>query len=248
MQARSKFQRAANSRNNLYISMNITRIPLTDFATGNQVDLASIENKTPVVRSFNYFGEKPVEEEKEYTKTQHLEEIKKAEEKAFEEGYQKGKSEMDTYISTEDIKIKEQISGMMSRFSESFGTFKKQIDEFRIETAKIAAYAVKKIFADKVNEKIGEIILDALSKSSDLIKKEPTLKIKATKKVIDNTKGSIEEFFKTQGLNIKLTYEEAQDANDASILIEWEDSGIKIDLNERMQETDKILAEFIKSL
>ncbi len=228
--------------------MNISPIVLTDFATGGQVDSSLAANKIPAIKSFNFFGEKPVEEEKEYTKTRHLEEIEKAKEIAFQEGYLKGKSELDNYISTEDIKIKEQIAIMLAKFSESFGSFKQHTEEFKLEAAQIASYAVKKIFADKVNEKIGEIIVDALSKSLELIKTEPMLKISATKKVLDNTKDSIEAFFKSKNLDIKLSFEEAPTFNDASIAIEWENSGIKIDLNERMQEIDKIFAEFIKSL
>lgn len=228
--------------------MNISKLNLKDFNTGQMVE-ATFKPKEQVIKSFSFFGQKEVVEEKEYTKNQFEAEIKKEFQKGYDEGLKISKQEMDSYVSTEDIKIKEQVSSLLSRFSENLNSFATQYENLKLEMAKLAAYATKKICAQKLNENADQIILDAVAKSSEILKKEPSVLIKCNNILMQKIKPVIEDYFSKNLQATKITFEETEDIKSApQISIEWDKSGISINLQERLDAVDEIFNEFIKTL
>ncbi len=228
--------------------MNIKTLNLTNFASGEVLEISKQQEKAITISQFKFFSTKTEEEEKEYTKSFFENEIAKAKKQAFEEGYSKAKAEFDNYLKNDDIKLKEQVSSMLARFLDNLNKFKQEQKDYKINITNLAHQFTKKVCASKIAENSEQIFINALEKISGIIEKEPSIIIKASEDLILKLQSSIEDFFSKNLPNIIPKFEKIQNANASEICIEWEKSGITINLNERLNAIDEIFAEYIKTL
>ncbi|MDX1949293.1 MAG: FliH/SctL family protein [Rickettsiales bacterium] len=228
--------------------MNISKLNLVNFSNGQTIEVSQSQNAVSTISKFSFFSLENKSEDKEFTKEQFESEIAKAKQQAFEEGYSKAKQEFDNYLKNEDIRIKDQVSSMLTRFLESLKKFKTEQAEYKLNLAKLSNEFVKKICANKINENSSEIFINAIENISKIIEKEPQILIKANETLIIKLQSSIEEFFVKNLPNTMPKFEISENLNHNEIYIEWEKSGISVNLNERINAIDEIFAEFIKTL
>jgi flagellar biosynthesis/type III secretory pathway protein FliH len=226
--------------------MKIEKLNFSNFA-GGKVE-ASNSNLPPAPKNFSYFGKQNDAEEPEFTKSELSNKSVEAQKKGFEEGFNKGKEEViQTALAIEqNTKLAvEQIAAQLTKFLAQYDEEKKN---FMRNMVKVAMMAIQKISTKVIKENTEEVLLQAFEKASHVFAKQPEIRIKTKKIILEKIQDKVDNILKGQDFKGSVTYVPDESVVDGNCVIEWGTSGVSINSDESMKQIDETLSEYLKSI
>ena len=208
--------------------------------------LNQVEDKES--RTFRFFAGSLLEvEDKEFTKT----ELDKAREQAHQAGLNEGYKKAEAEITEKTLVVEQQNSQAISGVAETLGNIDIKIEEekrqFKQDIITLARDALNAVCGNVFEEKASEVFASAIDEAYPIYERKGKIVIKASANIIEQLQEKLTKQFAEKELKAEVSFE-AEDGNINMCRLEWENSGINIDLNEKLKQVENIFDEYLKSL
>lgn len=199
-------------------------------------------------KTFRFFAGSLIEiEEKEFTKK----DLDKAQEDAHQAGFNEGFKKAEAEISAKTLQVEQQntqaISGLSETLSSIETSLSQEKNKFKQDVLNLAKDAFIAVCNNIFDEKAADIFLNAIDEAYPIFERKGKIIIKAQQNIIEKLQPKLEKSISEKENKPEITFE-ADDANINICRLEWGNSGINIDLNEKLKQIENIFNEYLKSL
>ncbi|HCR85622.1 MAG TPA: hypothetical protein DIV86_02985, partial [Alphaproteobacteria bacterium] len=202
----------------------------------------------PEGRIFRYLaGNLIEEEEKEFTRSDISKTTQDNYKKGYDEGYKKASDE----VKKQTLDVEAQNSQNIQQIADTLSNINTQIEneksEFKKQFIEFCKAALQNVSQNIFNEKAAEVFAKAIDEAIPVIPQNRKIFIKAEQRILDKLKLRMEEKFKDKNFVENVIFE-VDNKNLNTCRLEWDNSGINIDLNEKLKQVTEIFDDYLKSI
>lgn len=199
-------------------------------------------------KTFRFFAGNLVEvEEKEFTKRDIEKNQKDAHQAGYNEGYKKAESE----VTAKTLQVEQQNTQAIAGLSETLSSIETNLEQertqFKQDVLTLARDAFNAVCGSIFDEKAADIFVNAIDEAYPIFERKGKIIIKAQANIIEKLQPKLEQSLAEKENKPEIIFE-ADEANANICRLEWGNSGINIDLNEKLKQIENIFNEYLKSV
>jgi flagellar biosynthesis/type III secretory pathway protein FliH len=218
-----------------------------EFKSQLSVDESSLTYSRPKKSGFTEFGA-PVEEPTIYTQSQFDKAKQDIYQQAYKEGFEKASKDAEQTVIKQQENTNMTASQVLNALQSSLSELEEYKRSYRIKMAELLRHSVERFCHAKFDDQVSEIFLKTIESCSLPLDERLSFKVKLNPEIEPDLSPKLKKHFETLGDAIVTEILPDNAVAKTECIIEWGNTGINIDLKEKMKEIDNILAEFIKSI
>lgn len=224
------------------------KIEKFEFQNLSEKQKAVLPEEKPEGRVFRYLaGNLIEEEEKEFTKT----DIQKTTTDNYKKGYDEGFKKASEDVKKQTLDVEQQSAQNIKQIADSLSKINADIEnekvQFKKDFIEFCKQALNKVSENILNEKAAEVFAKSIDEAIPVIPKTRKIFIRAEQQILDKIKQKTEEQFRGQNFSENVIFE-VDNKNPGTCRLEWDNSGINIDFNEKLKQVTEIFNDYMKSI